>query len=82
MLNFFSSRDIALFNDVFNFFFKKNLSEHEILKPILKKLTELESLKLIVGGGNLGTLRGCKSGVQLWLLSSFWFSRFGDFMIF
>ena len=43
----------------------KNLIENWFLKPIM--------------GCCQGTLRDCKSGVQVWLLNSFWFSKCGVF---
>ena len=52
------------------FFFQKKIRN--------KKITELEFLKLIVGCCQ-AKFRGCKSGVQVWLLKYFWFSRNGVF---
>ena len=46
-----------------------------------KKSSELELLKPIVGSYQ-GVLSGCKFGVQIKLLISFWFSIYGLFMVF
>ena len=70
-------RDMAFLSFFFLVFsFSKNLD--------IKKLTELEFLNLVVGCCQ-GTARGYKSGVPVWLLKSFWFSRncvFYDFFHF
>ena len=63
---------------LFLFFFKKIF---RCKKLRYKKLTELEFLNLIVGCCQ-GAFRGCKSGVQVWLLKSFNFSRYGVFIFF
>ena len=57
---------------IFDFFFKK-------LR--YKKLIELKFLNPTVGCYR-GNFEGYKSSVQVWLLKSLWFSRYGFFMIF
>ena len=69
---FFCSR-YGVFYVFFMFFFSKKIRN--------KKITELEILKLIVRCCQ-AKFRGCKSGVQVWLLKSFWFSRNCVFCVF
>ena len=77
LLKFFWFSRIGVFYDYF-FFFQKKFRYKKIR---YKKLTELEFLNLVVGCCQ-GTFRGCKSGVQVWLLKSFNFSRYGVFIFF
>ena len=60
----------GFFHDFFFFFFQKIRYK--------KKLTELKFFNPLVGCYR-DTFKGYKSSVQVWLLKSLWFSRYGVF---
>ena len=80
LLKFFWFSRIGVFYDFFIFFFQKKLDVKKLDKRTLRTSTS----HFLVGCCQ-GTFWGCKSGVPVWLLKSFWFSRncvFYDFFRF